>query len=355
MRQLPIILALALFACKREPPKTTSLNPALQQRLSTVKAFNDLFAEKRSISFQVADSIVLERPRNVVHVGDSAFAWVQYSLPLYVFDHQGNCTYRLRNVGRGPGEVLSVADLGVDGSGRIYVYDSKQLKISVFDKFFAFILSYPLKPGGFKKICVDNKGNVSTLLEGAYGNFRPAVRKYNRLGQVLEEWGEIPKTARVQDILLGGGIVADESNAVYYGYLSDHRIWVRSSDGVDKAFDDIPEYYRKADEGVASIDDTRKLVSESWKISRLIRLDVLSSGLLLQQFANGNPWSGEKVEYLLEVWDVSGTKWCTGLRCPGPIVMSHKNEVGLFFEDSDVAAELQSPRLVIYSILGNSQ
>lgn len=347
MRQLPIILALAFFACNRDTPRTTSLSPALQQRLSAVKAFNDLFSESRSLSFH--DSVVLERPRNVLHIGDSSFAWVQYALPLYIFDNQGNCTYRFQNVGRGPGEVLSVADLGVDGSGRIYVYDSKQLKISIFDKFFAFILSYPLKPGGFKKICVDNKGNVATLLEGAYGNFRPAVRKYDRFGQVLDEWGEIPKTAKMQDVLMGGGIAVDESNAVYHGYLSDHRIWVRSRDGLDDVFDDTPKYYRQADEGLSSINDTRKLVSESWKISRLIRLDVLSSGLLLQQFANGDPTRGEKVEYLLEVWDVSGTKWCTGLKCPGPIVMSNKNDVGLLFETSDV----QSPRLVIYTLFGN--
>jgi hypothetical protein len=329
---LVCLVACLGLSCCRDSSQTHSLSPHLQAHLRVCKSFSDLFSLSHSVAFESSDSVILQSPRAIRVAGDDKLFWAQYEPPIYVFDQSGRCLRVMGNKGRGPGEFNSVVDLGVDGKGRLFIFDSALLRVSLFDNQLQYTSSFLLRAGGLKRICLDRSGNVYTLHEGAYGATKPAITQYNDRGDVVAAWGEIPGSAAAQDVLIGGGIAVDEEGSIYHGYISDYRIWKRSQDGDERVFDEMPRYFRHINETIARA-DTRVLVREAWKASRMMGIFILSSGLVIQQIANGDPWAQEEVTLYIEVWDGEGVKWLSAIPCPGRIITAFGDSIGVLDED----------------------
>lgn len=341
-----LTLSCLLIQCdeKKHNPNVGSVDKLFIQ----ARNFGDLFHLVDTIRFWDSDTVLLDYPRSVI-LDSNRIIWANYDPPIYIFDRSGKYIRCVQNKGRGPKEFLAVTALCKSNKGMFYLFDGVNMRINIYDHKFSFKKSYSLKKGGFKKMVPDNIGNLYVLNEGAFGILEPAVTKYDTLGNITDEWGRIPNTAIMQDMLFGGGIIVDNNNDVYYSYISDFKIWTKSGDDESiKVLKDEPSYYRDVDLQGAEF-NVRELAKKSWEITRMNGLYSLAAGYIIQQFFDGNPRKGEKVTIFLEIWDFYGNKVSSGIRPPSQIVAVFENKIVLLMIDNKYKKNF-TPILLIYEL-----
>ncbi len=268
-------------------------------------------------------------PRRLRVNSKGDFIWAESNPPVYVFDAEGRFLTTFGAAGQGPGELGSVDDFDLDARGNIYVFDVANRRVSVFDTAFKFTRSYAVETDNLKRIAIDSEGNLFRLREAWYNGPFPAVAKHNSTGAVLIEWGNIPNSARIQSTLVGGGIEVDDN--VYYGYISDHRIWKTDLTGdLQTVFDSQPTYYKGSDGRILEEGEMPGAMIQYWRnLSRVKALSLVPSRQLLFQVIQTK--ESDRSRTTIEVWHTDGFKIASDVETPGMRFLFHADAEFLYF------------------------
>ncbi len=283
----------------------------------------------RTIIPELTASSALTSPTRLRVSPEGHFIWSEWEPPLLVFDSEGRFLLSFGPSGSGPGELGSSEDFDIDSSGNIYVYDNANRRISVFDERYVFQRSYPVETDNLKRISVDSKGNLYRLREAWYNGHFPAVVKHGPNGNKEAEWGEIPLSARIQASLVGGGIAVGEH--VFYGYISDHRIWKTSLNGDEIAvFESRPNYYVESDGRILQEGEIPTSMIQYWRgLSRVKGLFLVDERRLVFQLVSTKVEGGYQTT--LEVWHTDGYKVSSGTRTPDSQFLFDADENFMYF------------------------
>ena len=159
-----------------------------------------------------------------VYVADTANNRVQ------VFDASGSFITKWGSFGDGDGQLFDPQGVAVDESGNVYVADSGNDRIQVFDLSGSFITKWGstgegdgqfLAPFG---VTVDGAGNVYVA-----DTSNSRIQVFDSSGSFLDEWGR--SGSRDGQFLEPHGLVVDGSGNVYVADSFNSRIQVFDSSG----------------------------------------------------------------------------------------------------------------------------
>ncbi len=340
LRVWGVALLVSVGGCKTEPA-------AISSEASVAPFTAHLVLDHvRTISPEFTPESILRFPDNIHFDTKGHLIWDEGSPPVRVFDAEGGFIRTFGHPGAGPGELGRFIRLTIGPNGYFYVLDGTQRRVSVFTPDYEFAYSFPMDTGFVEQVAIDSQGNLLQLRESWWTDVRPAVVTHDTTGVLLAGWGEIPFSARVQVNLGGGGLVVDAQDNVYYGWISDHRIWKTDSEGTLLAvFDDKPAYYKGPD------------------IGRLEGLDGKGSGELMGYFMQGGITHvlalilvpekqllfqhfvvpGRRIPF--EVWHTDGFKIATDVQAPGSLIYADSDFLYLVNRADE---EDENPPILVY-------
>lgn len=165
-----------------------------------------------------------QRPSHVDVDADARYAYVvdtggvnNDEHRIRVFDiASGEHAYDIGHRGTGPGEFNLPKDIAVGPDGRLYVVDSSNFRVQVFEADGSYLHTFGsigVQPGQFsrpKGIGIDPDGNVY-VTDAAFGNFQI----FNPAGQLLLFVGSRSTSPGAAKYMLPAGIAVDEDGRVY--------------------------------------------------------------------------------------------------------------------------------------------
>jgi len=136
---------------------------------------------------------------------------------IRVFDgRSGTHLFDIGHRGDQPGELNLARDIAVGRDGKLYIVDSGNFRVQVFDSNGEFVSTFGsigMKTGNFsmpKGIDTDSAGNIY-VSDAAYGNFQI----FSSSGELLLFVGERSDVPEPAKYLLPAGIAVDEDGRVY--------------------------------------------------------------------------------------------------------------------------------------------
>ncbi len=152
-----------------------------------------------------------------VYVADTGGVTKQEEHRVRVFDaRDGKHLFDFGKRGTQPGEFNLLRDVAVAPDGRVYVIDSGNFRIQVFDRDGRFLFTFGSVgrfPGQFarpREIAIDQSGNVY-VSDAAFGNFQI----FNSEGQLLMHVGDRAERDAPARYMLPAGIAVDLDGRVY--------------------------------------------------------------------------------------------------------------------------------------------
>lgn len=333
------MLLLVLVGCQTEHHTSSSA--------SVLGSIHVQLDHVRSIVPELTKQSGLVQPRRLRIDSRGHLIWAESSVPIPVFDSTGTFVTAFGNSGAGPGELATVDDFDLDSQGRIHVLDQGNKRVSVFGPDYEFVRSYSVNADNLKRMSLDAEGRLYLLREAWYNGHAPAVLKHDLNGAVLDAWGKIPDLARAQTSLLGGGLEV-HGDHVFYGYLTDHRIWQTDlSGGSVKILDEPPDYYKGGDRILQEGEPTTALISYWFSRSQMKGLFLVEANDLLFQLIQTRIDSGFR--NTLEVWHTDGHKLATGIDTPGNLFLFHADDKHLYFVENSAETEDQNSSIKVYA------
>lgn len=165
-----------------------------------------------------------ERPSHVAVDADARYAFVVDTGGVSTDQHRirvfdiatGEVAYDIGHRGTGQGEFNLPKDIAVGPDGRVYVVDSSNFRVQVFEADGTYVHTFGsigVQPGQFsrpKGLATDPDGNVY-VTDAAFGNFQI----FNPAGQLLLFIGTRSTSAGAAKYMLPAGIAVDEDGRVY--------------------------------------------------------------------------------------------------------------------------------------------
>jgi DNA-binding beta-propeller fold protein YncE len=165
-----------------------------------------------------------ERPAHVAVDADARYAFVVDTGGVSTNQHRirvfdiatGELAYDIGHRGTGDGEFNLPKDIAIGPDGRVYVVDSSNFRVQVFEADGTYVHTFGsigVQPGQFsrpKGVATDPDGNVY-VTDAAFGNFQI----FNPAGQLLLFIGTRSTSAGAAKYMLPAGIAVDEDGRVY--------------------------------------------------------------------------------------------------------------------------------------------
>jgi len=147
------------------------------------------------------------------------------------FDTAGNFVLRFGRKGQGPGEFLSLSDLALSKSNRLYVCDTQNKRISIFSLDGEFLRSFRVTSVAMPaRIIVDSQENSYIIGYLIYKG--KIIKKYDRDGKFINEFCEWNKGAKLAAMSGNVGRFAiGENDHIYYSFSYPYQIRKYSPDG----------------------------------------------------------------------------------------------------------------------------
>ena len=338
---LIIAVLLILVSCKEANDSKISFQ---NEFIIKGENFNEVFTLSDSIQLEYSDSVLLNIPTSVL-ISNNKIIWSEYNPPFYVFNMKGECIKKIGVKGRGPNELMSIRLIVAGSRSDYYIFDSNGMKVLVLDNNYQPRKQFPLKQIGFKKLTVDNSGNIYTLSDDAYMGDATSVIQYDSNGNKISEWKTNSIGSIFQRYLKGGGICHDKNNNIYYSFMGDYRIW-RIKDGkAEEISDERPPFFIEIDKDKLKKMSQREVIKYHFNVSRVIGLYYLDPGFILQQVATPGNKYRSSIYYLI-IRSLDG-KILKVLRNKIPMVSSFKNKIILI---ENPVNETSNPTVKIYGI-----
>ncbi len=164
------------------------------------------------------------RPTHVDVDADARYAYVVDTGGVSTDQHRirvfdiatGQHSFDIGRRGTGEGEFNLPKDVAIGPDGRIYVVDSSNFRVQVFESDGTYVATFGsigVQPGQFsrpKGVATDPDGNIY-VTDAAFGNFQI----FNPAGQLLLFIGSRSTTAGAAKYMLPAGIAVDEDGRVY--------------------------------------------------------------------------------------------------------------------------------------------
>lgn len=344
---LGVLLFLLFAGCSRQDRKDVETFTSTAPYTARV-----ILKEVDPLTLEFTDESSLSSLLALRSTDEGGVIWAEDDPPLFDFDSVGAFAGAFpSSVGKGPGEVEDVEafDQGLEGS--IYVYDGDNSRVSVYGPDREFVNSYRVDVGRLRNMAVSPDGIVY-FLRSAYYREGGAVMAYDVDGSLLYNWGEIPFSAKVQDELVGGGIAVDTAGYVYYGYISDHRIWKTTSSGATVAvFDERPSYYKSPD--IKELESFEGDHEEAIKrmshfireASQVVNIFLIPKKSLLFQVIITRGVT--RYDMVFELWHTDGFKIASNVNTPG--LLRFADEDFLYFDRPGKSELEENPYLDRYS------
>ena len=165
-----------------------------------------------------------ERPSHVAVDAEARYAFVVDTGGVSTDQHRirvfelatGEVAYDIGHRGTGQGEFNLPKDIAVGPDGRVYVVDSSNFRVQVFEADGTYVHTFGsigVQPGQFsrpKGLATDPDGNIY-VTDAAFGNFQI----FNPAGQLLLFIGTRSTSAGAAKYMLPAGIAVDEDGRVY--------------------------------------------------------------------------------------------------------------------------------------------
>jgi tripartite motif-containing protein 71 len=158
-----------------------------------------------------------------VAVGDST------GNKIVVFNDQGQKLYEFGTAGTAPGQLKDPRGVAFDGAGNLYVADSGNKRIEVFDlgsSSATFLRQWPVVGDNFRGLTVDAAHGWIYLVNAAKG----LVNKFDLQGNALLSWGGFG-TANGKFLDGGRGITVDGNGDVWVADMPNFRAQKFTSSG----------------------------------------------------------------------------------------------------------------------------
>lgn len=300
MHQINILLiSLMIISCSENQKLSSNLSEETKENFTFQPYLKD------QINIEYSDSILTTMYPSSVIILKDFIIWAEEFPPIYLLDKYGKSIRIIGLKGRGPGEITSIRGIDFDLFGNYYIYDNSQLKILIFDKDFKYKNQMTLKRN-FRKFVVDNFSNIYCLLHDKGSDRKGAIIKYDKYGNIIGEWGEIPLGARFHRRLIGGGLCIDNENNVYFSYIGDYRIWKSDSIGNNlRELNEKPEGFIEVDTDYLEKLNRNEVVKYHFEVSRTMGLFYLDDGYLVQVIRNPIE-NSRKYNEILVIRDLDG-------------------------------------------------
>lgn len=293
-----LVISIIIISCSENQKLPSSLSNEIKEDFTFQPYLKD------QINIEYSDSILTTMYPSSVLLFKDFIIWAEGFPPIYLLDKFGKSIKNIGLKGRGPGEINSIRGIDFDLFGNYYIYDNSQLKILIFDKDFKYKYQITLNRN-FRKFVVDNLGNIYCLLHDR-DDGGGAIIKYDKYGNIIGEWGEIPLGARFHRRLIGGGLCLDNENNVYFSYMGDYRIWKSDSIGNNlRELNEKPEGFIEVDTDYLNKLNRNEVVKYHFEVSITIGLFYLEDGHLVQVIRNPIE-NGRKSNETLVIRDLNG-------------------------------------------------
>ncbi len=114
------------FACSQKS-KFKNENSVLIEydKIDDLGKDSNLITNVEYIPLSTTDESLIGKVCRVIFRNDSFYVFDFFiNNSVLVFDRFGEFTYKIENIGKGPGEYISASDIDVDGKGNVYLFDA---------------------------------------------------------------------------------------------------------------------------------------------------------------------------------------------------------------------------------------
>lgn len=180
---------------------------------------------------------------------------------LYIFTKDGEFVRMMGRQGQGPGDLWYPYYMNVDSKGNIYVYEWRNLRISIFSKEGKFIdlfripkeLGYAFDASSYGFSIADNGEIVLNMPHAGY-----YFSIYSKEGSLIREFGEVPIVTTTEkerrNIHYAEGFPFKHKNGNYYIFLSQM--------GSVKIFNDKGIFIKEHILDIPEVEANVKLITE---------------------------------------------------------------------------------------------
>lgn len=166
--------------------------------------------------FDRLSSVAVDRSGARVYVVDIGGVASEHHRVMVFDGPSGKHLFDIGKRGSGDGELNLPRDVAIGKDGRLYVVDSGNFRVQVFDANGKYLKSFGAvgkQIGSFarpKEVASDSEGNVY-VIDAAFGNFQI----FNPEGELLMFVGERSETDGPGRYMLPSGVFVDEDGRVY--------------------------------------------------------------------------------------------------------------------------------------------
>jgi len=151
---------------------------------------------------------------------------------IQVFDRNGRFLRSIGRFGQGPGEFNRPKALALDSENNLYVADTQNGRIQILDERGQYIHSFPCKYGEPMELIVDSKKNIYAYLHGD----QVLVRKFDFWGKPLGSFGELLNDREIIGWEFGGNAFSQvcftlDRDTLYVCYRGIYRVDKYTLDG----------------------------------------------------------------------------------------------------------------------------
>jgi hypothetical protein len=277
------ILLLSLLVCGCADKKNGSSNladKALCERITKMNSeFDSIFVKTAAIVPDLGADNNLGWINQAKIINNNIYISDPKGAAIYILTMEGKFIAKIGNKGNGPGEFITLRDFDVDNSGYVYVLDSSNLRVSIFEKN-NFIKSFPVIFA--TNICADYNGGAYLYKSGVdIKSSINALYHYNGDGKMVKEF--CSPFSHVQ--MSGGKIIRDYDGNIYVNNVSTYLVKRFGVEGnLLNEYKDAPLIFKELD--VKGRWATR---DELNAITSLIGMTVTKNNLLILQYYRPEP------------------------------------------------------------------
>ncbi|GEM_PF-6166000 len=306
LNQSCLILILIANICNScaEKKQQTIISQERLSKLSRATSFNEIFAIEDTIQLEVSPASLIAYLGVVAIDQNGRIAVSDERLgQILLFSSNGQFLKLIARKGSGPGEVDRPYGVAFSHNGDLGVIDVGNNRINIYNAQGDFKLSLRSLKAHPSRIILDSDGNVFVQDSGSRGR---AIQKYDREGNLLNEFGQIPETLKkIGTAVRGGNFAVYKNLYIYYLHPTEYLTHQFTLDGKEvKTIMQPSNRFRPLKERLESADpQTLKRWNQSW--DRAHSVLATNEGFLIIIY-QATKLSLDTITNIIDLYDIEG-------------------------------------------------